>query len=118
MKELKEKFVEIFRYYSINKPLIFNNKEINKVSISNHYEINHGDYMNDKLVLKIVSQLDKNIMKAKSKGILPNSLQWWTIAHEPFYEGKKAYRLILYLEENRDILWVLNCFMRKKYDRK
>ena len=74
--------------------------------------------MTDEKILEIVKQLDKkNGFAPRYRGKLPNGAEWQSFFLEPiFYEGK-AFCLVWYWQSNKNNLWILNCFRKKKYEK-
>ena len=108
-----------FRHYPLSKPLVINDREFVEVIISSHYEIDHSVYMSDEKILSIVKQLDKrNDFTPHHQGKLPNGAEWQSFFCEPIFYENKALCLVWYWQSNKNYLWILNCFRKKKYEKK
>ena len=90
---------------------IINNHYVSTVLIGRHYLLKHGDYMNDELILQLVSLL---IGKTFPVDSTTNGIDYF-IADIEFGEPVKVYRLIWLFEgEKLEILGVVNAYRRKK----
>lgn len=108
-----------YRNYPLKTSIIVNDKEISAVIISDHYELNHNSYMNDEIILSFVKELhNSSHIIYKSDLRRDNGKRWESFITEPFYINHRAFKLIWYLEEDSNFLWVLNCYRRKNYDKK
>lgn len=115
----------IYRFYQLKKQILINGKIIKEVAIWDHYQFNHGGCISDELVLEFVEKLHNTNYLFHRENILKENGKWWrTYKYEPFYEegdsnkNHRAYRLIWYLREDKEILWVLNCYRRRNHDKK
>lgn len=106
-----------YRHYPLSQSLTINGYEFNEVIISSHYEENHS-YLTDKDILEIAQQLNNGTFKPPRYEGIKNEYKWQSFFHEPFLYQNKAYRLVWSWEVGKPQLWILNCFRRKKYDRK
>ena len=91
--------------------LIVNEQIINEIIIDPHYEINHS-YMTDELIYKLVQNLDNQrfIPKDRKKP--------WYYFEADIEHKEKNYYLVWCLEDYQDYLGVINCYRKKKYDKK
>lgn len=115
----------VYRFYPLKKQLLINKKIIKEVAIWDHYQFNHGGFISDEIILEFVEKLHNTDYPFHRKNILKeNGKRWGTYKHEPFYEegdsnkNHRAYILIWYLREDKEILWVLNCYRRRNHDKK
>jgi hypothetical protein len=99
------------------KPLSFpfdaviNNHHISTVLIGRHYLIKHSDYMNDELILELVSSLDGQTIPVDST---TNNIDYF-VADIELGKPAKIYRLIWLFEgEKMEILGVVNAYRKKR----
>lgn len=95
--------------YSFNA--IINNHQISAVLIGRHYLIKHSNYMNDELILQLVTALDGQTFPVDST---TNGIDYY-VADIEFGTPVKVYRLIWLFEgEKMEILGVINAYRRKR----
>lgn len=101
----------------VNKPtrhtvqMVVNGNTITTVLIGRHYLLKHGSYMNDALVLELVSALDGHTFPVDSNTDGVN----YYVADVQVVPSGKVYRLIWLFEGNQlEILGVVNAYRRKK----
>lgn len=96
---------------SYNLSAIINGHQISTVLVGRHYLVNHSSYMDDGLILQLVSALDgKNFpVDSTTKGID------YYVADVEIGTPRKIYRIIWLFEGNRmEILGVINAYRRKR----
>lgn len=103
--------------YSMRKPIAYNLKltvngcKIIKVLIGRHYLIKHGHYINDALILQIVTTLDGGTFPVDST---TDGIEYYAADIE-HGSPSKVYRLIWIIEGGRmEILGIINAYRRKK----
>lgn len=111
---------EIHIHYPLEKEkwMTVNEQLISQISIWQHYKEKHEGYINDKIILELAKQLDKTNYPIKSQGNLADKRIWATFEYNKFYLDKKAYKLVWYLEESKEILWIIHCQRRQQHDKK
>ena len=97
------------RSYSIR--LIVNKRIINEVIIDPHYEVNHS-YMTDELIYELVKNLNNQRFIPKDR-----KKPWYYFEADVEHDGKN-YRLVWCLEDNQGYLGVINCYKKKRHDKK
>jgi hypothetical protein len=102
---------EVYRCYSLERPIKVNEIKFWEIVISSHYEEKHPE-ITDKLILELVQQLDNKIFvgKAGKEG-------WKYFEFEPLFHQSKTYRLVWCWNSKHSFLGIRNCFQRKKYEK-
>ena len=86
-----------------------NSHKITKVLISDHYLLKHSAYMNDKLILQLVQQLDNKTFKPDS---FTGDVEYF-VADIFLNENQKTYRIVWLFEGQKlEILGVINAYRR------
>ncbi len=93
--------------YSI-EPITVNGLKISKVIIDDHYKENHGDYMTDKLILKLVKELDGR--KEVPDDVVGKFTYFATLVE---FEDKQ-YRLVWLLEDDAIYIGVVNAYRDRR----
>jgi hypothetical protein len=103
--------------YSIKRPatyrlsVVINGHRIEKVKIGRHYQIKHGHYMNDVLILGLVTALDGGSFPVDSTA---DSIEYYA-ADVEFGLPVKIYRIIWLFEgKQMKISGVINAYRRKR----
>jgi|GEM_PF-1856245 len=96
---------------SYNFSAIINGNQISTVLIGRHYLINHSSYMDDGVILQLVSALDgKNFLVDSTT----NGIDYF-VADIEMGTPKKIYRIIWLFEGNKmEILGVVNAYRKKR----
>ena len=90
--------------------LTVNGNQISSILIGRHYLKKHAAYMDDALILQLVSQLDGKHFKVDSS---TDEIEYYVADVE--MSGAKTYRLIWLFEGSRlEVLGVINAYRRKK----
>lgn len=97
------------KHYSLN--IVVNGNKVSSVLIGRHYLIKHGDYMNDQIILQLVSALDGGTFPVDSATA---GVEYFA-ADVDLGELSKSYRVIWLFEgEALQVLGVINAYRRKK----
>jgi len=91
--------------------LIVNKYILNEIIIDPHYETNHH-YMTDELICELVENLNNRRFIPKDRK------RPWYYFEADVEHGGKNYHLVWCLEDNKTYLGVINCYRKKKYDKK
>lgn len=90
------------------KAIIVNGVEVSKVIIDDHYKEKHSDYMNDRLILKLVQELN-------GRKELPDDSDGKFSYFATLIEYKtKKYRLVWLLEDSAIYIGVINAFRDRR----
>ncbi len=91
--------------------LIINGHSITTVLIGRHYLLKHGSYMNDALILDLVTALDGHMFPVDST---TNGVDYF-VADVEIEPNRKIYRIIWLFEgESLEVLGVVNAYRRQK----
>ena len=91
--------------------LTINENSIALVLIGRHYLLKHGSYMNNGLILDLVTALDKQTFRADS---VTDGIQYF-VADVKTPSSEKKYRIIWLFEgEKLEVLGVVNAYRKKK----
>jgi hypothetical protein len=95
------------RHYEIDS-IFINDRSISEVVIDSHYENKHTDYIDDNLILILVSQLDGGYELPVD---VKDDFSYFVKVIEV---NKKYYRLIWLLENKYNYIGIINAFRVKK----
>ena len=88
-----------------------NGHAINSVLIGRHYQKKHGSYMNDELILRLVTELDGGNFPVDSATA---GIDYY-VADIQLDDAEKTYRLIWLFEGERlEVLGVINAYRKSK----
>lgn len=88
--------------------LTVNGRRISKVVIDPHYELKHNESISDRIILKLVEQLDRGDFEAEDAD---DGFEYF-VADRLELSGK-FYKLIWLLEKGELYIGVVNAYRRK-----
>lgn len=94
-----------------NIQIAVNGQEIRSVLIGRHYLIKHSSYMDDELILRLVTELDGGSFSVDSSTA---GIDYY-VADIQLHDVNKIYRLIWLFEgEKLEVLGVVNAYRKVK----
>ena len=99
------------RIYPIK--LVINNRKLDELILDPHYEKKHGNYLTDEIIYNFALELNqkKVIIEDRKK-------PYDYFSHWPLFREWRAYKLIGCLEDDKNYLGIIDCYRRRKYDKK